>query len=147
LNEETGLLVEVIPGVGIYGIKLSEDRSQVLQVLSEPAKRFQRSQRSKVWTDMYPDIGLMIDYDSSERVEFIQVVPPSEPTFRGIYFIGRPVSDVITELAAFGYDPQFDNDSSYRLDDIGIALYVPYDEVDSVAIYAKGYYDVYPNDF
>jgi hypothetical protein len=84
--------------------------------------------------------GLILGYDEQDELEFIEIVKPSSAEFRNIRFFELDLPDVLARMRSLGFSADYD-DGGYNFTSIGIALYCPQGELESVSLYREGYYD------
>lgn len=124
------------PNVGADLLKFGTERKKVQNLLQDkPVKKSFEPEN-----DFYENKGLILGYDDDDRLEFIEITQPSTAEFEGINFFSLAPKDCINEMKKKGYSAPFD-DGGYNFDSVGVALYCPQDQLESVSIYKKGYYE------
>ncbi|MFJ9892478.1 hypothetical protein ACIQPR_04005 [Streptomyces sp. NPDC091280] len=119
---------EVIPWVGIERAHFGEFRSDVRERLGNFSS-FKRSPDDSL-IDHYSSRGLMLHFDKSDRLDFIEATAVSELSFSGIQLLQRPFGDVLAELRSNSIEFSLDG-SGCVLTGYGIELYTPApDELD-----------------
>ena len=132
---------KIIPFEGLGSLRFSETRAAIRALLNDPDLSFRKGSSTSTLTDAYNALGLHLFYDAQDCLEFIETFPPCNPVFEGQTFSGLPIEMVVTAMRARGHQPNNDGLGDYIFEDLGIALYVPDEDVESVAVYRHGYYD------
>jgi hypothetical protein len=136
-------LSRVSPWVGLGDVHLGESRDAVRSLLGGRYQSFHKTPGSPL-VDAYNDLGFHLYFDPTERVTFIEAFPPSCPEFQGIRLLeGKPVY-AVERLRKRGHPPRW-HQPTYYFDDLGLALYVPYDSVEAVGIFRRDEYDRLPS--
>jgi hypothetical protein len=66
---------------------------------------------------------VMLSYDESGHLDFIEIGGETSVLHDGIQLAGRPLGAMIEELAQGGLQVEFDGDSSYAISAIGVELF------------------------
>jgi len=125
------------PHIGTNTLKFGADRVHIRDMLSENNLT---SLDLEPENDMYPDIGLILGYDNDDKLEFIEILPPSTAQFEDIEFFSNSLSNSIEQMHRKGYSVEID-EGGYNFEAVGIGFYSPGKELKSVSLYKKGYYD------
>jgi hypothetical protein len=132
--------MQIFPFEGLGDLRFGSGRNSVRsQLLGEP-QSFQKAPEVGTTTDSYDMLGFHLYYDSGDRLDFIEVFPPCDPIFSDIHLLDGQLNDILMRLENKGYKARFD-DAAYFFDELGFALYAPYDELEAVSIFRRGYYD------
>lgn len=84
--------------------------------------------------------GLILGYDASNGLEFIEVIPPSSAEFAGIRFF--TLEAVLEKMRERGLSSELRN-AMFRFPR-GIVLYTLQGRIESVSVFRAGYYDKAP---
>ncbi|MBF5029422.1 MULTISPECIES: hypothetical protein [unclassified Micromonospora] len=114
-------MLEVLPGIGLDRARFGESRSSHRERLGS-YKAFERVPGSGV-TDIYEDGMVMLSYDESDRLVFIEIGGETAVLLGGIQLTGRPLGAVLDELAQGDIPVEFDGDSSYAISSTGVELF------------------------
>lgn len=133
-------LQNIIIFQGLGDIKFGMDRDSIRSLLGKGYESFSRAGNEILEIDSYDSLGLQLNYDDNDKLEFIETILPSNPIYNGITFLGRKPDDVYHEITSKGYSAIKD-DVGYDFPDLGFGIYVREDTVEAVSIYRKGYYD------
>jgi hypothetical protein len=79
-------------------------------------------------------------YDDEDKLEFVEISEPANPSLQGITFIDRNLDDVVNDLNAIGFDTE-SFDVGVDCFGAGIALTADDGIVESIGVYRKGYLD------
>ncbi|MCP5004142.1 MAG: hypothetical protein GY941_09415 [Planctomycetes bacterium] len=115
-------------------------RDYIRSLLGKDYESFSRTGNKIPEIDSYDNEGLQLNYDEDNKLEFIEAIIPSNPTFENIAFTGRNPEDVYREITEKGY-LGIKDDVGYDFPDLGIGIYIREGFVEAVSIYRKGYYD------
>jgi hypothetical protein len=115
----TGL--EVVPGVGLEGARFGEARSTHRERRGE-YQSFERSPGAGM-TDLYTDDLVMLSYDETDRLNFVEIGGSAVVTMNGTTLTGRPLADVLEDLRRGGFEVAFDGDSSFVIASAGVELF------------------------
>lgn len=132
----------IIPCEGIDLVRFGERRGEIKARLGEPVT-FERTQAGAA-IDHYLDLGLMLSFDSADRLEFIEVAEPAEIFFGGISLLERSYGSVVSELGrngVVGVEDAF----GIEFRELCFSLFVQAQgeegtQVEGVSIFAPGYY-------
>src|SRR5687768_17107302 len=107
------LMWKIQPYVGLGILRLSSSREETRAALQYPFALDCKGFNPEIENaDSYDVLGVRLDYDQQNLLEFIEAFKPYDPTFAGVRFIGRDVDDVLDDMAALGYDANWDDSSS-----------------------------------
>jgi hypothetical protein len=119
---------DLSPHVGAGEIRLGMSRSEVRRVFGEPVTSYPKVPGAPL-TDTYFGADLQVAYDSSDRVEYIELNGPGavDAVFRGRSLLTLPAVDVLEWMRRFA---EFDaNDPelgySYIYPDLDLSLWRP----------------------
>lgn len=113
--------LEILPGIGLDRARFGESRSTNRERLGD-YEAFERVPGAGV-TDMYADGPVMLSYDESDHLDFIEIGGDTAVSLHGIRVTGRALRVVLEELSQAGLQAEFDGDSSYVISTIGVQLY------------------------
>lgn len=135
-RSEKIMIIEIEPNLGADKIKFNLHRSDARKIVgTEPVvKSFEPE------NDFYEENGLIIGYDDEDLLEYIEIIPPSSAMFDGVDLLKLTPSECLKKINEMGYFSEFD-DGGYNFEEIGVVLYCPFDIVESVSLYRKGYYN------
>ncbi|RST19639.1 hypothetical protein E2C00_00250 [Streptomyces sp. WAC05374] len=96
-------------------------------------------------TDHYVDLGLFLDFNDSDRLEFLEVTPVAGVFLGSVPLLGRSYREVVAELREAGLSGSED-ESGVEYSDQCFALFcsAPFEDdsiVEGVTVFAPGYYD------
>jgi hypothetical protein len=113
---------EVLPGEGIPEARFGEPRALHRERLGDhvPFERFPGSV-----LDSYYDMTLILTYDVSDRLIEIDMSDSIDVFWRGISLVGRPLGEVLSDLANEGFHPDEFELESLRFSALGLSLYTP----------------------
>lgn len=132
-------LWEIQPYIGIYGLRFGQFRREVRQFLGEVSRSF-RKVPTVPETDIFRQLGLRLDYDEEDRLEFIEMMPPAKPEYQGIHLLEIAEQNLLEELNRLGHVPVVDN-AGYDFPTLGIGIYKEDDFIQAVSLYRRGYYE------
>jgi len=124
------------PFVGLGWLRFGQPRQETRRLLIDSPASFLKA-ASKV-VDEYRDIGLHLYFDSEDKLEFIEAFAPSNPTFRGVPFLGRNAESVRSDLAALGVSCKSD-EAGFDCPEVGVGATSDDEVVVGVAVYRRGY--------
>ena len=133
-------LQNIITFQGLGDIRFGMRRNDIRSLLGIEYESFSRAGNDVPEIDSYDNIGLQLNYDDDDKLEFVEAIHPSNPTYDGITFIGRKPDAVYQEMINRGVKT-IQDDVGYDFPDLGFGIYVREDTVEAVSIYRKGYYD------
>lgn len=113
--------LEVLPGIGLDHARFGESRTTHRERLGD-YEAFERVPGAGM-TDMYPDGIVMLSYDESDHLNFIEIGGETIAVLNGIQVTGRSLGAVLDELAQGGLHVEFDGDSSYLISSTGVELF------------------------
>ncbi|MEU3303400.1 hypothetical protein ABZ729_26845 [Streptomyces sp. NPDC006678] len=115
-------MTEIVPWRGLDSFGFGEPRSALRERLGE-RRSFLRAPGAPA-TDHYLDAGLLLDFDRSDALEFIEATARAGVTYSGVVLAGRPFGDVVSDLRAQGVEVALD-DSGAVMVGLGVELYTP----------------------
>ena len=124
----------------VGNIEFGTKREKVRKLLGTDFSIFKKSLKSKNTTDDYSNLGLHLYYDLNDKIEFIEMFPPSNPVFKGINLLKGNTTDIINRLLEYDSDPETD-EAGYIFYKIGIAIYIE-DQIEAVSAFVKDYYEI-----
>ncbi|WP_200216438.1 hypothetical protein [Micromonospora coerulea] len=89
------------------GVSLGADRTRLRRLLGDH-DAFRRV-GSALLSDQFATAGLMLNYDSADRVTSIDAVQPLDLRLRGVELLDRPYGAVVEELTACGFTIEDDD--------------------------------------
>jgi hypothetical protein len=130
---------EVTPWVGLGDVRFGESRASLRNRLGEH-QTFRRAANQSL-IDHYLEAGLMLSFDESDRLNFIECTDWAEPSFSDVQLTGRSLAEILEDLSQSGIDCML-SESSYVLKGFGIYLYTPAPdepdvEVQGVAVFSR----------
>jgi hypothetical protein len=133
----------VIPREGLDVARFGESRGELRKRLGA-CDSFRRSDTGPL-TDHYVQLGLLLDFDASDRLELIEVTPNADASVGEVSLFGRDYRQVIGDLSRLGIVGTEDASGTEFPKDC-FALFNPApdeegSEVEGVTIFAPGYYD------
>ncbi len=123
---------ELIPGQGIPDLKLGDDMAAVREHFGE-LRTFRRTPDAPEMTDQFINSGMLVSYGQDENVTFIEMTPPSNPTIQGVPLLGRPLNQVLDDLAQAGIPAATDDCGAFAAG-WRIGLYAPSGTVEGVSV-------------
>jgi len=126
------------PFESLGALRFGMRKGEAQQVLGEPPKEFHKGFSENV-TEAYNGTGVHVYYDADATVEFIEVFPPSRPTFRGIDLMRPDAAAVIADLAKLGLTVRDDGEGGLWFDKEGFSLFAPAGKTEGVSVFRRGY--------
>jgi hypothetical protein len=133
-------LQNIIVFQGLGDIRFGMNRDDIRSLLGEEYTTFSRAGNVVPEIDSYDNIGLQLNYDENDKLEFIEAFLPANPIYDNITFLGRQPDAVHQDMISKGMTA-IQDDVGYDFPDLGFGIYVREDTVEAVSIYRKGYYD------
>lgn len=133
-------LQSIIKFEGLGDIRFGMNRNDIRVLLQKKYKTFSRAGNDVPEIDSYDILGLQLNYDDKDKLEFIEAVHPSNPMYDGVTFLSRQAESIQKEMANKGVET-IQDDVGYDFPDLGFGIYVREDKIEAVSIYRKGYYD------
>ncbi|MEU2875279.1 hypothetical protein [Streptomyces sp. NPDC007070] len=132
----------IVPREGLDLVRFGEERAEIRARLGE-CVTFRRTPAGAP-IDHYVNLGLMLSFDASDRVEFIEVAEPAEIFFGGISLLGRGYRRVVSELEQNGI-VGVEDDYGVEFRDLCFSLFAQASgedgsQVEGVSVFAPGYY-------
>jgi hypothetical protein len=143
-NEEKYILGESVmefnidPYVGAGPILLGMSREQVRNALGNNYREFKKSQESEMPTDAFE--WCHVYYKKSGICEAIEFFRPANPVLFGRVLIDKPINEVIKYFQEMDEKIIIDGDG-FTSNKLGIGIYAPYETVEGVIVFEKGYYE------
>lgn len=75
--------------------------------------------------DSYYDMTLVLMYDAEDRLVSIDMSDSFDVVWNGISLVGRPLGDVLREMADAGFRPDEFESESLKFGGLGMSLYSP----------------------
>jgi hypothetical protein len=122
---------ELIPVQGLSDLKLGEEREAVRQRFRN-FRVFRRTSDAPE-TDLFATDGLLVTYGSGDRVTFIELASPADPTIKGVHVLGRDLGEVLYQLRERGVSFVADQDGA-NVQGWGVGLYAPSGVIEGVSI-------------
>lgn len=132
--------MEIEPFVGVGPLSFGAPRAQVREFVGQKFTAFSRAGTPRHEVDDYGDLGLQTSFDENEKLELIELAPPSCPRFAGIELLSRDLRSLADELRNRGTEG-IEDDVGMDFPSGGFGLYAPQGKVESVAVYRRGYYE------
>ena len=129
---------EIRPYVGVGELEFGLTRDQARQLLGAGWSVFRRWPYHKEY-DVYPELGLTLEYDDAGILESVEASAPCPIEFGGVRLVGATAGAVQAQLAKLGLHCRRDDGCFF--DSAGFALYEPRGVVKAVTVYRRGYYD------
>ncbi len=128
---------EIAPYTGAGKIKLGMNKEEIKKVMEEVPRETSKA-ADKVLTDVFS--CCFVYYNNSGISEAVEFFEPSMPTFQGIELMIESFENVKQKLIFLDHNLEIDDTgcTSYKY---GFGLYAPFEVVESVIIFEKGYYD------
>jgi len=133
--------------VGAGPIRFGMTAQEVQKALPGPMRSFKRTPNVVVPSDHFTELGVIVNYEPTGRVNSIEFSRPSSPTFRGHSLLDETVDQARSFL--FLADPAIEVDSDgVTSHALGLGFYALMDnpatndagEVLSVIAFKEGYY-------
>ena len=136
-------LHDLVPYKGLGDLLLGSQRDDNRIMLNSQYRSLPQYGTELLIRDSYykDGLGLHLDYDDKDLLEFIEVFAPLDPTYEGVHFISEPIGVVVKKLNTIGHFGKFDELGGYDFDELGITLYLPDELIEAVAVYRRGYYN------
>jgi hypothetical protein len=125
------------PNVGAQPLTFGADRTAMHSLLAPLVPKAKITQPEN---DFYIKQGLILGFDRQNKLEFIEVFPPSTAEFSDVHFFGETVSQILTRLTDLGLSHKKIL-GTYRFDSVGISLYCPNQVIESASLFRAGYYE------
>ncbi len=126
----------IIPSVGFETLRLGDKRSDVQARFGE-FRTFRRGASARDTDQFFPSSGggLMVTYDATARVEFIELAEPFNPTIEGVRLMGRQADEVARDLRSKNIEPgEYERHEGFTVVGWSVALWMPMAEVEGVGI-------------
>ncbi|MFE3496149.1 hypothetical protein ACFXOS_24235 [Streptomyces sp. NPDC059175] len=132
----------IIPREGLDLVRFGEGRAETRARLGQFVT-FRRTPEGAP-VDHYVNLGLMLSFDSSDKVEFIEVAEPAEILFGDVSLLGHSYRRVVSELGRNGVVGAED-DFGVEFRDQCFSLFTQASgegdsQVEGVSVFAPGYY-------
>lgn len=122
-------MTDVVPWVGLLETaRFGEERGVLRERIGEFSS-FVRSAGTPA-VDHFAGAGLLLSFDESDRLNFIEATAASGVSYSGVTIVGRPFGEILADLRDLGVGVALD-ESGCALPQYGIGLYTPApDEMD-----------------
>ncbi len=130
---------EILPFQGLGELRFGMSKASVHAILGDNCTAVDKY-RSPNLREAYTDLGIHVDYDEHDQVEFIETTRRCNPTYNGVEFFALELQAVLEQLSDLGISYEEDVDG-YDFTEQGFVLYVPVSSIEAVAVYRRGYYD------
>jgi hypothetical protein len=134
------IFMEIRSFESVGDLRFGITREETHKLLGKDFKSFFKGPFTNLSTDAYDDLGLQLDFDQNNRVEFVEAWGPANITFNGIMLLGRTPKEVNVKMRAIGHVPRREGDE-LQFDSAGIVLTVEEGVITGVAAFRQGYYD------
>ena len=134
---------DLLPRVGLGPVRLGMSRDEVRQAVAEPPKEMPR--RSGIPMDFFVRARLQVEYGSDQRCRFVQAGPGAEVALSGKQLMGVPFIEVRAYLQQLDSSLKVEG-ADLTADALQVAAYAgsaskdPMSPVESIAVFALGYY-------
>lgn len=132
-------MLDVIPWVGLELARFGETRGELRDRLGAVTS-FVRAPGTPL-VDHYVDLGLLLSFDASDRLVFIEATTRARLAFASVELCGRRFGEVVDDLTSQGVAVEID-DSGGVLQGTGIALYTPAPDEPDVEVEAVSLFSV-----
>jgi hypothetical protein len=123
--------MDITPWLGVNVARFGELRFILRERLGDFSS-FRREPDGPL-IDHYVEAGLLLSFNTDDRLDFMEIVKPADGVYSGVTLVGRPFGEVISELHR--NDVDFDlNDSGCSLREKGISLYTPAPDEPDVSV-------------
>jgi hypothetical protein len=122
--------------IGASPLTFGADRTVVRAGLSPLVPKTQATEPEN---DFYTKEGLIVGFDKNNKLEFIEVFPPSTAQFGEVRFFDKPFPQILADLRSMGLSYR-EIHGAYRFDSVGISLYAPNKTIQSASLFKPGYY-------
>jgi hypothetical protein len=132
--------MKIVPYTSVGPLKLHMTTEEISAQLGEDPKRLRKHEDDEMLFDHYVKAGILVYYKGDGRSEAIELTDESNPEIEGIHFMNMPskkAKKILNELD----DDIIEISDTWISKSLGISLYIPYNKVETVMIYEKGYYD------
>lgn len=136
----------ITPYESLGNISLGFHRKEIRKLLKEPYIEFYRNKFSKMPTDFFEGLGLLINYDENLSCEAIELVQPANPILFTVKLLNIPYKSAEDQIAEWDDELEIRSTgfTSYKF---GVGAYSPNkgvspcEAIESVIVFKKGYYD------
>ncbi|MFI2317658.1 hypothetical protein AMK17_34810 [Streptomyces sp. CB00072] len=132
----------IIPRKGLDRVRFGEGRMDTRARLGQFVTFHRTPEGAPV--DHYVKLGLMLSFDSSDRVEFIELAEPAEILFGNVSLLGHSYRRVVSELWRIGVvGTEDDFGVEFRDQCFSLFSQTPGEDdsqVEGVSVFAPGYY-------
>ncbi|MCC7000380.1 MAG: hypothetical protein IT370_37630 [Deltaproteobacteria bacterium] len=139
-------MMEIRSYDGAGALRLGMSRASIRAALGVEPETFMKTTAAALPTDDFQGLGVHVEYEGADVCASIEMMPPAEPTFRGVALIGRPYREVRDQILAL--DPGLSEDGAgFTSDALGFGVYAPSarkepdEPVESVIVFRRNYYD------
>jgi hypothetical protein len=135
-----GVSMKIIPYTSVGSLKLNATSRQISSELNEEPDRFQKNLEDTTLSDHYKKSGVLVYYKENGQCDSIELTEGTEPEINGIHFLNMTKKKA--KKAIFELDAQtIDLDDTFISKKLGVSLYLPYNKVETVMVFERGYYD------
>jgi hypothetical protein len=131
--------MEIVPYRSVGSLKLHMTSEEISTQLKEDPKRF-RKHDEEMLSDHYVKAGILVYYRTDGRCDSIELTDDKDPVIDGIHFMKMPAKKAKKLLLELD-EEMIDLEDMAISRKLGISLYIPYNKVETVMIFEKGYYD------
>ena len=135
---------------GAGPIRFGMSPAEVRAVLGSPFRSFKRASECEHPCDSFRELACFVYYDASGKAEAVEFASPAEPMLDGVNLLALSFSDLVAQLSAT--DPDLIIDRFVKIDGLtslalGVGAYtpgaeeIPSEPIESVIVFARGYYD------
>ena len=138
--------LEVVPAVSVGSIRIGMSESEARTAVGHPFISFKRTPNSSRPCDFFKGFGIFIYYDSSDRVEAIELGSPAEPLIDGKNLLATPFAQVLETLRK-RFPQLAPEPDGFTAKSLGVGVYAPHAAKapelppESVIVFRLGYYD------
>lgn len=113
--------IHIIAGSGLAMAHFGEHRSLHRERLGAFSS-FERTPGSGI-TDLYNGGRLMLSYDESDKLNFIEMSGRASVWWDSVELTGQPLASVLSALGDKGVQVTFDDDATFEMSTLGIDLF------------------------
>jgi hypothetical protein len=134
-----GVPMKIIPYTSVGSLKLQMTSEEISAQLNEEPRRFKHEEEETL-SDHYKKADVHVHYNHNGTCTAIELVDEATPEINGIRFLNMPAKKakkILNELD----DHIIEISDTFISNSLGISLYIPYEKVETVLVFEKGYYD------
>jgi len=128
---------DFVPNMGAGPLAFGADRKLVRSHL---APLVPQTQATEPETDFYHKDGFILGYDKDNKLEFIEVFPPSTAEYGGVQLLAGSAPEMLARISDMGHSYNGIH-GAYRFDSVGISIYCPRQTIESASLFKAGYYE------